>query len=106
MAKYIVTYSLKKNNNENADLEKMLHKLSYFCEKIAKTTFIIDSEKTAKRIIEDLASVLDITDNSKEEFYTALPAALYDTIGADSANYNTDKIFIGELRGKASWCWE
>ena len=80
----------------------MLHK----SEKIAKTTFIIDSEKTAKRIIEDLASVLDITDNSKEEFYTALPAALYDTIGADSANYNTDKIFIGELRGKASWCWE
>ena len=106
MAKYIIHYALKKIDSENSDLEKKIQKVSASCEKIATATFIIDSEKTARRIIEDLASVLDITDNSKEEFYTALPAALYDTIGADSANYNTDKIFIGELRGKASWCWE
>ena len=103
MAKYIVTYSLKVKNNENSDLEKILHKISSSCEKIAPTTFVIDSLKTARRIIESLSPVLKIKGNFREEFYTALPAALYDTISEDSVNYDTAKIFIGELRGKATW---
>ncbi len=106
MAKYIVRYALKNRDSENTDLEKILHKISTSCEKIAKATFVIDSEKTARRVMESLASEMNIKDNFMEEFYTALPAALYNTIGADSANYATDKIFIGELRGKAAWCWK
>ena len=95
MAKYIIHYALKKGDSENSDLEKKIQKVSASCEKIATATFIIDSEKTARRIIGDLASVMDIKSNLKEEFYTALPAALYDTIGADSEResqffYNTE----------------
>ncbi len=105
MAKYIIRYALKKGDSENSDLEKKIQEVSASCEKIAKATFVIDSEKTARRIIEDLALVMDIESNLKEEFYTALPAILYDSIGADSMNFQKDKIFIGELRGKAVWCW-
>ena len=65
---------------------------------------MIDSEKTANIRISCL--VLNIKGNFVEEFYTALPSVLYNSIGADSDNFDTDKIFIGELRGKAAWCWK
>ena len=106
MAKYIVKYTLKKGNGENSDFEKLINKISSSCEKIAQATFVIDSDKTARRILESLASVLNIKGNFVEEFYTALPSVLYNSIGADSDNFDTDKIFIGELRGKAAWCWK
>lgn len=85
MAKYIVKFTPKRGNSENSDLEKLINKMSSSCEKIAPATFVINSEKTVRRIVKSLASRMGNKGNFVEEFYTAFPATLYDNLGANSA---------------------
>ena len=72
MAKYIVKFTPKRGNSENSDLEKLINKMSSSCEKIAPATFVINSEKTVRRIVKSLASRMGNKGNFVEEFYTSI----------------------------------
>ena len=93
MAKYIVKFTPKRGNSENSDLEKLINKMSSSCEKIAPATFVINSEKTVRRIVKSLASRMGNKGNFVEEFYTAFPATLYDNLGANHQNIARKKLF-------------